>query len=120
MAKKPSVIKCDATLSTTNCDGPQKAETEYRHPCGVRFDLIDPEFIRAMATVMAVGAKKYGDHNWKKGLTGENGGVNHAMGHLVDYMAGKKSDHSDDVRFNLAQVAVNAMFEYHLVGQKGK
>lgn len=89
----------------------KKAEPEYRSPIGVRFDLLDPEFIEMMAKVMALGAKKYGDNNWKTGLTGENSGLNHAMGHLMEYQAGDKSEHSDDPRFLLAQVAVNAMFE---------
>lgn len=101
---------------TTNLN--HAAVSEYRHPCGKRFDLLVPEFIAAMSTVMAVGAAKYGECKWKEGLSGENGGINHALGHIMDYQAGTKSNHSDDVRFHLAQAAVNLMFEYYLSKEK--
>ncbi len=68
-------------------------KSEHRNPCGVRFDLLVPEFLEAMAKIMAIGAKKYGDRNWEKGLTGENGGINHAMAHLSAYMANKPNDY---------------------------
>jgi len=33
-----------------------------------RLTLIDPTFIRGMAQVMMIGADKYGDTNWLKGM----------------------------------------------------
>ncbi len=83
-----------------------------RYPVKTRFDLLDPEFLRDMALIMAVGADKYGDDNWKKGLTGMNGGINHAYGHLYDYQADLPNDYGPRY-MHLAQVAVNAMFEAH-------
>jgi hypothetical protein len=35
----------------------------------LRFDLIPPEWERVLAEVMTMGAKKYEDHNWEKGLS---------------------------------------------------
>jgi hypothetical protein len=33
-----------------------------------RFDLLDPEFLEGVADVLAFGAEKYSDHNWKLGF----------------------------------------------------
>ena len=86
---------------------------EYRFGCGVRFDLLDPDFIRGMAHIMHRGAEKYGPDNWKKGLTGENSGINHAVKHCMEYLADEPCDYGER-EAHLYQVAVNAMFEaYH-------
>lgn len=83
-----------------------------RFDTGVRLDLLVPEFLVEMAKIMCVGAKKYGELNWKKGgLTGEKGGVNHALHHLLQYMADEPCDYGPR-ETHLAQVAVNAMFEF--------
>lgn len=89
-----------------------KVEEGTRYPTGVRMDLITPEFLEAMGRIMFVGAQKYGDLNWQKGLSGEKGGVNHAFQHLAAYQAGIPNDYGPR-EMHLAQVAVNAMFEYH-------
>lgn len=83
-----------------------------RYSIGCRLDLLHPEFIEAMGTIMCVGASKYGERNWMKGLKGENGGVNHALKHLMEYMSGVKCDYGER-KMHLAQVAVNAMFEFY-------
>jgi hypothetical protein len=45
-------------------DGPAK-----KHDAGKpRYDLISPFALEALATVLAYGAKKYGDRNWEKGV----------------------------------------------------
>lgn len=87
-------------------------EEAKRHDVGVRFDLLDPEFMKAMAKIMAIGAEKYGERNWQKpGLQGEKGGVNHALKHLQEYMAGEPNDYGE-LEMHMAQVAINAMFEF--------
>ncbi len=89
-----------------------KAPFAYRVECGCRLDLLDPDFLLAMAHIMAVGAKKYGEKNWQKpGLDGEHGGVNHALKHLMEYQAGVPNDYGPE-ELHMAQVAVNAMFEH--------
>ncbi len=108
-----------AKHNSTNCATNTNVPTtpEYRNPCGVRFDLLVPEFLEAMAKIMSVGSKKYGDRNWEKGLTGENSGINHAMAHLAAYMADAPNDYGNR-SMHLAQVAVNAMFEFHFRTQR--
>lgn len=34
----------------------------------IRMDLIPPEAVEALATVLTFGAKKYADRNWEKGM----------------------------------------------------
>lgn len=89
---------------------PKNAATRY--DTGKRYDLLDPIFLGAMAHIMHVGAIKYGDKNWLKGLAGAKGGVNHAFAHLCEYMENVPNDYGHR-EMHLAQVAVNAMFEYH-------
>lgn len=83
---------------------------EYRIPVDVRYDLLEPEFMDGMAKIMGVGAKKYGENNWKSGLTGANSGLNHALKHINEYMRGEINDYGDD-ETHLEQAAVNLMFE---------
>ena len=87
-------------------------QKEYRHTCGKRFDLLDPDFIEARSKIMYAGEQKYGPDNWKKGLSGENSGVNHAFAHLCEYQQNTPCDYGPR-EMHLAQVAVNAMFEYY-------
>ncbi len=88
-----------------------------RYSTGVRIDLVDPDFLVEMGKIMHVGAQKYGELNWKKGLSGEKGGVNHAFQHLTDYVADKPCDYGPR-ETHLAQVAINAMFEFHFERQR--
>jgi len=34
----------------------------------LRYDLIPPEALHALASVLTMGADKYGDHNWRGGM----------------------------------------------------
>ena len=34
----------------------------------LRYDLIPPEFEKALATILTHGSKKYGDNNWMSGI----------------------------------------------------
>lgn len=82
-----------------------------RNPTGERYDLLVPEFIAAMARIMQVGAERYGECNWKKGLEGDKSGINHAYAHLNQYQRNLPNDYGPR-ELHLAQVAVNAMFEF--------
>jgi len=90
---------------------------QTRHPVDVRLDLLDPHFLQAMGQIMHVGAQKYGENNWQQGLSGCAGGVNHALKHLLEYQAGVPNDYGDE-ELHLAQVAVNAMFEFYFARQR--
>lgn len=83
-----------------------------RFSTGIRVDLMDADFLLEIGKIMHVGAVKYGEFNWRKGLNGEKGGVNHALQHLAEYMADKPCNYGHR-ETHLAQVAVNVMFEFH-------
>jgi hypothetical protein len=91
------------------------AATRFRE--GKRYDLLEADFLAAMAMIMDVGASKYGEHNWKKGLKGEKGGVNHALSHIIQYQQGAPNDYGPK-EIHMAQVAINAMFEFHFCRQE--
>lgn len=49
--------------------GGGQVEGAVKHDQGkVRMDLVPPAAIRALAEVYTVGAAKYGEHNWRKGM----------------------------------------------------
>jgi hypothetical protein len=87
-------------------------ELETRQPVAVRFDLLDFEFLQALAHIAHVGAEKYGDRNWQKGLAGSKGGLNHAVKHIAEYQTGVLNDYGPR-RLHLAQAAWNLMAEFY-------
>lgn len=73
-----------------------------------RFDLLVPEFIKAMAERLAWGAKEYGDNNWK-GL--EKSRVMRAMmHHQNEVQMGNMDDDEAPYGSHCAAIAINAMF----------
>lgn len=69
--------------------------------CGVRYDLIPPAGVRAVAEACALGARKYGVHNWRKGIPASDL-VNHALRHVFLWLAGdKEEDHIGHAIWNL-------------------
>lgn len=104
----------------------QKEETDKDHenpikasrfPTKTRYDILDPEFLEAMAKIGKHGADKYGDFNWTKSrLIGEKGPINHIFGHLKKYRISEQYDHLDvgtERKYHLAAIAFNAMMEYY-------
>jgi hypothetical protein len=70
----------------------------------VRFDLITPIGLRRLAETCAEGAKKYGDHNWQKGIPASVM-LNHAIRHLYLYLAGNRDeDHLAHAAWNVLGV----------------
>jgi hypothetical protein len=70
-----------------------------------RYDLIDRVFLKRWAELMARGAKKYGEENWRKAATSEEltRFRSSAIRHLFQYLEGDTSeDHAAAVAFNLA------------------
>ncbi len=79
-----------------------KRDTQDDKP---RYDLIDRAFLRRWAELMARGAKKYGEENWRKAATPEEQTRfrSSAIRHLMQYLEGDRSeDHAAAVAFNLA------------------
>ena len=59
----------------------------------VRYDLISPFGLRRLAMTYAEGAKKYDDHNWRKGMPFSSL-LNHVLEHITLYLAGENgTDH---------------------------
>ena len=70
-----------------------------------RYDLLDRAFLKRWAELMARGAKKYGEDNWRKAATQEElrRFRASAIRHLMQYLDGDTSeDHCVAVAFNLA------------------
>ena len=55
-----------------------------------RFDLIDAPTLFKVARVLATGAEKYGENNWK--MIDAESHINHAISHLYAFLAGDQSD----------------------------
>lgn len=69
-----------------------------------RFDLISPIGLERLAMTCAEGAKKYGDHNWTKGMPVSEC-LNHCLRHVNMYLAGDKTeDHMAHAAWNLFAV----------------
>ena len=70
-----------------------------------RYDLIDRSFLKRWADLMARGAAKYGEENWRK-ATGEaelKRFKASALRHLFQYLDGDTTeDHAIAVAFNLS------------------
>ena len=95
------------------CAEKQKAQ---RLDLGIRYDLLLPEFLRAMARIGQYGAEKYGEPNYQKSrMTGKDGPPNHILAHLNRYMLREGYDHEaigTDRKYHLAAIAFNAMMEW--------
>ena len=87
-----------------------------RDPIQFRFDILDPEFLEALAKIADYGAKKYGEFNWHKSrLTGDKSPLNHIAKHFVFYHKGQQYDHPElglEKKWHLAAIAFNAMMEF--------
>lgn len=71
-----------------------------------RFDLITPVGLRRLALWYELGAKKYDDRNWEKGMPTSNC-LNSMFRHMTKYMAGM------DDEDHLAAIVWNAFAIMH-------
>lgn len=76
-----------------------------------RFDLLDPLAMFEMTKVLAVGAEKYGEDNWRKISIEDH--LNHLIIHAYAYLAGDKSDE------HLSHIMCRAMFAQAVEKQEG-
>lgn len=70
-----------------------------------RYDLVDPVLLKRWAELMARGAIKYGEENWRKAATQVELSRFRAsaLRHMMQWMAGEDDeDHAAAVCFNLA------------------
>jgi hypothetical protein len=69
-----------------------KANTEV---LGLNYTQIPPHYIRALSSIFAEGAEKYGKDNWKRGLNDPEWieeRINHAIDHLLRYLEGDRTE----------------------------
>ncbi len=57
----------------------------------VRYDLISPIALEALARANAEGSAKYGDFNWEKGMP-VNDLLNHVVRHIYKFLGGDRSE----------------------------
>jgi hypothetical protein len=92
------------------------------HP--LRYDILDPAFLEALARIADYGAKKYGDFNWQKSrLSGDKGPINHIYKHLKSYRLNEPYDHPEigtDRGMHLAAIAFNALMEFYYCTHEDK
>ena len=60
----------------------------------LRFDLIPPEVLESYAAVLTLGAKKYADRNWEKGIPASVC-IGSLMRHLSEFLQGKLINTND-------------------------
>jgi len=74
-----------------------------------RLDLIIPEFVEALGTVLTQGAEVHGDNNWKDVDDAERRYYAALYRHLMKYKKGQTVD-DESGESHLAHIACNAMF----------
>ena len=83
-----------------------------------RFDLISPIALRRLAKWMELGALKYGDRNWEKGMPVSRC-LDSALRHLNNHLLGlRDEDHLSAAMFNIqAIVHIEEMVQRGLLPQ---
>lgn len=71
-------------------DHTQQAATKHDAE-KVRMDLLDPAAIEKLAEVLTFGARKYEQHNWRRGIS-KSRLLAAALRHLFSYMRGEDND----------------------------
>ncbi len=67
----------------------------------LRYDLITPIGLAAVAAACAEGARKYDDFNWEKGMPA-NDLLNHALRHIYMFLSGNRDeDHLGHAAWNV-------------------
>lgn len=67
----------------------------------VRYDLLTPIGMEAIARAAAEGAEKYGDFNWERGMPAY-AMINHALRHIYMFLSGDRSeDHLGHAGWNV-------------------
>lgn len=87
----------------------KKQEIALRYNEGkLKWSLIDWKSLEPMIRVLEVGAKKYDDHNWKKGMPITEVSES-LLRHMFAFMDGEDND-IESLEHHLGHVMCNAMF----------
>lgn len=75
----------------------------------LRYDLITPESLEGLASILSLGAKKYGPNNWMQIADGEARYRAAMMRHFEAYRKGETQD-EDSLKSHLFHCLCNIMF----------
>jgi hypothetical protein len=93
-----------------NTGKPQEAD---RYNSGKeRWSLVDYEALKPMVHVLAFGAKKYSDDNWRKGLKTKEV-CESLLRHITAYLSGQDNDQESGLP-EVGHILCNAMFLSHM------
>lgn len=82
----------------------------------VRFDLLSPIAMKSWAETSAEGAKKYGAHNWERGMPVSDL-LNHVIAHLYFFLGGDRTeDHLGHAMWGVAAAIHSHTLWPHLNG----
>lgn len=73
-----------------------------------RIDLVPPSAILALSDVLTAGAKKYAEHNWRKGMEWSKPYAS-AMRHMIKFWSGEDIDPETGLP-HLAHAMTNMVF----------
>ncbi len=76
-----------------------------------RVDLISPVVLEELGKILTMGAAKYGDRNWEKGID-YNRIYGAALRHLLDFWSGEDLD-AESGLLHLSHCLCNLMFLIH-------
>lgn len=78
-----------------------------------RMELLDASFLEGIARVLTFGAKKYEDHNWRKGLMTTRT-IGACLRHIFAWLRGEDNDEETGEN-HLLHAACELMFTYWTV-----
>lgn len=97
-------MQTDLSAKTQDGDGHVRYSTGATRTADaelVRYDLISPIGLEAVARACAEGAAKYGDYNWERGMPASDL-LNHAIRHIYHFQSGDRSeDHLGHAAWNI-------------------
>lgn len=96
--------------------------TGQRTKSAVRYDLLQPNFLEALAALAHLGHERYDvpagvDNQWQRGLPGDACPLNHIQAHYTSYQRAE-SHEMGSRKWHLAAIAFNAMMEFWFEEQR--
>lgn len=102
------LVSCEENKCVACSDTKQSTFTKFDQD-KLPMHLVEPVLIEQVAKVLAIGAKKYGEDNWKSGTENKERIYAAAMRHLLAWRRGEKQDPESGLS-HAAHVACNMMF----------
>ena len=84
----------------------------------IRYDLVEPSFVEGVASVLTMGAGKYGANNWQNLSNGSDRYYAALIRHIQAWRQGEQIDKESGLS-HLHHVATNVMFLEYFDKNKG-